>query len=336
MGKYFLIGIFVSLIVFLVPSVFGQMVDSDGDGVLDEFDNCPGTNPNEGMPIILKNPEFLGCSCSQIFEIMRNEYCKDVYCHPNRPLEIRNRAYSSRPNPCPPPMCEGGDLYEYVVDEIPCVRGVEASYECEEIVTVDSELCVDDDVFLDDSPSIDVLEDSFYDVLVKSYLKGSVFVDILGMRNKSELMKNEEAVLNRVNVDRVVDFDERIINDNALVVADVSFVVKPDSYYSVDNFVLIERVIGDISNKNIVVHNEGFFDEDLQVIVWEVDELKDKFVFGYRITPGSTVDFDFLVQGDVNSFIFSRLVLPLLMLIGIIAFVVFWIINLREKNNVFK
>ena len=319
----------------LVLSVFSFGLDSDGDGVLDDFDNCPGTNPNEKLPIILRNPEFLGCSCSQIFELMRDEYCVDVYCFPGKPLEIRNRAYSSRSDPCPPSECVDGDLFEYVVDgEIRCHRGEELPYECVEVVTENADVCVSDGVL--DFEEDEVVKDDVFSLIVDSYFDDSDFVGVLDFRNYDELVSVHEVVSSRVSVERVVEFSERVINNRSVFVMDVSLVVEPDSYFVVDDFVFVERIIGDLSNRNVVVGDALFFDEEDQLIVWSVDSLNEKTVFSYRITPGYELDFDFVVQGDVRNLVFGRLLLPIVLLIVIVGFVVFFIINLKNKNEVFK
>ncbi|MCC7574263.1 hypothetical protein KO361_01610 [Candidatus Woesearchaeota archaeon] len=325
------------MLSFIVIAQSSDRIDSDGDGVIDAFDNCPDTNTGEGLPIILRNPDFLGCSCSQIFSLMEQEYCKEVYCFPNRPLEIRNRAFSSRPNPCPSPRCEGNTLFSYVIDEIRCHSGKELPYECEEIIIENSDICinglldVEDFFVVDDSVPIDI-----YDLVVLSYLEGSVFVDYFDMRSKSSLINNNDVVLDNVVVEREVSVNERLVNNRRIVVADVSLVIIPDNYVRLDDFIIVERIHGDLSNKNLVINGDYFYDSSKQLILWRVDSLKDEVVFSYRITPGFDLDFEFFVQGDVKNTLFRELLLPLFLLTLLIGLVVSWIISMHEKNRVFK
>ena len=335
--SFLLKSVFVfSLLVLFIPFVSSQIIDSDGDGISDDFDMCPGTNPREDLPIVLRNPEFLGCSCSQIFSLMEDAYCKDVFCMPNRPLEIRNRAFSARPNPCPPARCVGDTLFEYKTDPIKCQNGVEMDYECFEVITENSEICInmveDDFVFSD----VVVPDMDIFDLVTRSYLDGSLFIDLLGLRNKDDLVLNNDRILNRVSVTRNLSVSSRRVGSVEVFSLDVSLIVVPDKHFVVDDFVFVERVIGNLDNKNVVASDGLFFDEVNQLLVWKLDSLKDEVVLSYRITPASDFDFEFFVQGEVKSFVFRELVLPLLILVLVFFLLGFWIINMKQKSNVFK
>lgn len=324
------------IIIFSSQIVLSHKIDSDGDGVIDEYDRCPGTNPDAVLPIILRNPEFLGCSCAQIYELMREEYCKDIYCHPGRPLEIRDRTHSSRPNPCPPPRCEGFTLYEYRTDEIRCFNGREQQYECEEIITKDADECINQEIITPVEQE-EPREEDIFDLLISDYSdENSKFVSLLKMRTREEIIKNNHEVLGAVKIIRQVELEERTINNQPIVIADVSIIVSPNKYQKVENFVLMEKIIGDLSNKNLVFREESFFDEKKQIVVWEVDELKEDMIFTYRVTPGENIKFEVVVQGKTKSTLFKQLIVPLMILILIIGIAVTWIINVREKSNVFK
>lgn len=324
-------------IILVFQNVLGQKIDSDGDGVLDEFDMCPDTSPDAVLPIILRNPEFLGCSCPQIYELMREEYCKDVYCHPGRPLQVQDRSFSSRINPCPLPRCEGTTLYEYTTGPIRCINGREQSYECEKIITADAEECINQELTEPVEAEELPRERDIFDLLVDDYsYEHSKFVNLLMIKSREELIENNYDVLRRVEVTRVVELNERIINNRALVVADISIYVNPKNYYFIEDFVLIEQIIGDLSNKNLVLRDEFFFDEEKQIVVWKIDELKDELVLTYRITPGEDISFEMIVQGEVKSRVLQQLLIPLAILILIVAVGVVFIINMKEKNNVFK
>lgn len=330
------------LALILIPSVYGQRIDSDSDNILDEFDNCLNTDPHEILPLILTNPEFIGCSCSQIYDVFEDNYCIDVYCFPNMPLEIRERKVSARPTPCPASECEGFDLVEYETGPIECVRGKESVFECDRIVTENADVCVDPANNLSDITNLDnsannLKNDTYvFDKIVSSYRQESFFAELLEVRNLSELVDNEEEVLDKINVERIVDLNERIINDQIVLVADITLVVSVSNNYLVEDFVLIEALISDVASKNIIIEDELLFDEDRQLIVWQVESLKDEVVFNYRITPGDNLDFDFVVQGDVKSLVLNQIIIPISLLILVVGFVVFWIINMKEKNNVFK
>jgi hypothetical protein len=336
-NKDFLLkNVFVfTLLVLFIPFVSSQVFDSDGDGISDDFDLCPDTSPREGLPVILRNPEFLGCSCSQIFSLMEDAYCKDIFCMPNRPLEIRNRDFSSRPNPCPSARCINNTLFEYKTEPIRCQRGVELAYECFEVVTENSDICInmaeDDFVFENITDDFDI-----YDLVTKSYLDNSNFVELLGINNKDVLISSNNRILNRVSVNRNVSVSSRRVGNVEVFSLDISLVIVPDKHYVVDDFVFVERVIGTLDNKNLIINDDLFFDEENQLIVWKLDSLKDEVVLSYRITPASDFDFEFFVQGEVKSFVFRELILPLLILVLIFFLLGFWLINMREKSNVFK
>ncbi|MFP4567315.1 MAG: hypothetical protein ACLFN8_00055 [Candidatus Woesearchaeota archaeon] len=329
---------FISCVFFVLGLVFFssgevEVFDSDRDGVSDDYDRCLGTNSKEGLPIILRNSEFLGCSCSQIFNLMNDNYCLDIYCFPNKPLEIRERDYSARPNPCPPARCDGFDLVEFVTEPISCNNGVEAKYTCREVITENAEVCLnndEDDLIVDIDES--VYDDDFYDLVVSSYLEDSVFLDLFSARSKLDLIDYNEEVLKRVNIERVVNFSSRVINNREIFFADIYLIVEPDNYFFVDDFILVERILGDLSSRNIVIQDEYFFDESNNLIVWRVPSLKERTIFSYRITPSDNLDFDFIVQGDVNNSVFLRLILPILLVVLLIGFVVFWIIHRRDED----
>ena len=329
--------LFILMLLLLVQSVFAQRLDSDGDGILDDFDNCPDTNPNHNLPIVLRNPEFLGCSCPQIFNLMQDEYCQEVFCLPNRPLEIRDRSFSARQNPCPPPRCEGNTLIRYDVDSIRCVNGVELPYVCEEQIIENAEFCINkENESFGRERDVLIQERDMFDLLTRSYLEGSRFVELLDVRDRYALIENQESVLRRLSVERDVEISERVINDRLVFVVDVSLVVRPSSYFVVDDFVLIEQIKGDITNKNLVMGDELFFDDKNQLIVWVAESVKDEVVFNYRITPGADLDFEFVIQGEPKSLVFRQLILPILLLVLVVGFFIGLFINMKEKNKIFK
>jgi len=321
---------------FLVLAQSHNIGDSDEDGINDDFDKCPNTRSREELPIMLRNPEFLGCSCSQIFNLMRGEYCKEIFCLPNRPLEIIDRHISSRPNPCEPSRCEGTTLIEFVVDEILCHQGREKPYECREIITNNAEVCINpievNHTFIPDRP---IIVDIF-DVVTRTYLDNSLFINLLNMRSKEELIAINDLVLNNINVKQVVDTSERVINNNRILVSDVSIIVSPDDYVIVEDFILVKRLIGDLSNKNVVFFEEAFFDVETQVVVWKVDYLKDDAVFKYRITSGKDVTSEFFVQGNIKKTFFRNLFLPILLILVLISFFILKFFILNDRNKVFK
>lgn len=321
-------------LVFSV-SVNSQLVDSDGDGVSDDFDMCPNTPPRENLPIVLRNPEFLGCSCSQIFEIMKDEFCVDIYCHPGRPLEIRERSFSARPNPCPPKRCDDSTLYVYSVDVITCFQGKEMPYNCTELVIEDAEECL----FFEEviaQPPVSVVNKTVFYYITKSYFDDSELINIFRMKDEKTLQSIHEDLFNKVSVERLVEVSERKINNKTVYVKDVTLVVSPRNYFLVEDFVFVERLKGDFSDSVLIVEGDHFFDDVLNLIIWEKDSLSKKAYFKYRVTPSVDLDFETVLYGTAKSSWVYNVLFPFLMLVILISFFVFWVINKRNKSNVFK
>jgi len=266
---------------------------------------------------------------------------------PNKALSITERKISSRSNPCPSSECRGPDLTEFKLKKpIKCLNGVELSYECEEVIIENSSVCSetsdlvnnisDNDGAVVELDNFSASNDHIFNLVVDSYNEESLFAELFRLSNISELRLVEKNVLSKVNIERVVDLNERMINGQSVIVADISLIVTPSQYFNVEDFILIEAIKGDVSSKNVVIDDELFFDKDNQLIVWSVDSLRDEVVFNYRITPGTDLEFEFASQGSVKSLLFKQVILPILLLIIIVGVVVFWFINMREKNNVFK
>lgn len=322
------------LLLVLVPYASAQRVDSDGDGVLDEFDNCPNTNPEHGLPIITRHPEYIGCSCPQILKKLEDNYCVDVFCFPDRPLEIRERTTSSREAPCPRRRCEGTTLYEYKTGTIRCIQGQEEPYECEEVITPNAEECINNEITTP-TPQQPTTQD-IYDVITKSYLEESRFIEILNMRNREQIQQNSKDVQKRITTERTTNLLERTSNNVAITTKETIIQVTPNNYYIIKDFVLIERIKGNLVNKNLVISGDYYFDEERQIIVWELNELNKQETFSYKITPSTQIEQETIIQGTVRSKALIQLVLPILLIIAIITGFVVWLINKKEKNNVFK
>ncbi len=322
----------IILTLLLVTSATARM-DSDGDGIIDDFDQCPGTNPRDGLPIILRNPEFIGCSCPQIRELMREEYCKDVYCVPGRPLEIIERSTSSRPNPCPRPRCEGTTLYKYETDTIKCLRGKELPYECEEIIIEDAEECKQKPE--EPQEKQEEIPDTF-DIITETYIYESRFAELLNTRRKETLKRIDEEVKQKVIIERTTEVKHRTINEQEITFLEVTLTIRPKRYYEINNLILLEVIQGDLTNRILAINDKTFYDEDLQIIVWETDSLNKEKTFTYRVTPYTELSHEVILQGEIKSNILTELVLPIILLIAIITITVIWMINKKEKNKIFK
>lgn len=146
---YTILAYFLLIVMLVTPAIAQTtVIDSDGDGIGDNYDGCPGTISKDDLPVVKQGTKNLGCSCEQIRENLDvQDECLDFFCYAGRPLSIRERAYSSKKIECGKEYCIGDDLYAFKNNEQPlCINGyIDVKY-CEPKVTLNSELCINGSV----------------------------------------------------------------------------------------------------------------------------------------------------------------------------------------------
>lgn len=327
---FYIISTILILLAISSQSLARTNLDSDGDGILDTHDNCPNTNPYEKLPIILRNPEYLGCSCSQILQQMKDEHCKEIYCFPERPLEIRNRATSSNPKPCPPNRCEGTTEYKYVTNTIQCVNGKEQPYTCEEQIIENSPNCEEK------TTTQTITTKTTYQEITRTYLNNKYYLELLNMKTEQQLQQNHEDLLKNINLNKQLEETTRTINNREITTTDTIITIQPNKNTIIRNLIVLEKIKGDLKDKNLVIQGDHHYDEELQIITWTIPELKQPKTLTYRITPHRNIQTETILQGTIKKTTLQKTIIPLIILIILISITTYKIIMIKEKNKVFK
>jgi hypothetical protein len=273
-----LFGLFFILVLISSFSALGQIEDSDADGIVDGVDACSKTNSQEGLPIQVRDKEYLGCACSQIYEITGDNYCLDVFCSSQRPLLIESRSYSSRETSCSADYCVRNTLYDYPKNiQVPCFNGKEEPYDCTPKIIENSEECINGTI----GQYVPQVNKNTYDesfgILLDDYEKMQLRVygvsqeneirTVLGISGEALLREREEFTMNSLKIDKQTTNEKRIILNSEKIVAIKKITIIPNRYITMyDVFVFEELPRGTeiflkdvIPGMEVVYQDEGPF-----------------------------------------------------------------------------
>lgn len=107
-------------------------IDSDHDGVIDQYDICPNTPREETIVDPKENYEYAGCTCEQIKQkINLTNPCIEFFCY-GEILEIKEKTHYGELIYCPEDTCVGYDFYDFPPDGYnQCENGEPKKYSCE-------------------------------------------------------------------------------------------------------------------------------------------------------------------------------------------------------------
>jgi hypothetical protein len=312
----FLSFIFVALTLFsLVSAQQIQQEDSDADGIVDGIDVCPATNSEEGLPINVRDKDYLGCACSQIYEKTGENYCLDVFCSSARPLLIKERTYSSRETNCPSDYCVGLTLYDYPANiQVPCIDGEEEIFECKVRVFENITACIngsvsqyeqkvdsDNENIAQDLPSI--LLDDYEKLQLRAYgiSQDIVIRTNLGISGEELFLKQSEKTMNSVIIEKYLTSETKILISTEKTISTKKIVITPNKHITLKEVYVFEELPreSEVELKEIIPGTEVVFQEgEPAILVWKVDKISGPSEITYQVVKP--------LKGESNTLIVAK------------------------------
>ncbi|MBD3209362.1 hypothetical protein GF367_03000 [Candidatus Woesearchaeota archaeon] len=142
-----LLGAFLALGVLLVGAdevslLDGAVADADADGVIDDYDACPGTPAGTTIVDPSANVAYAGCTCDQVGQLIdTTNPCYSFFCF-GTVLELSERPYDGPAVDCPDDYCDGFTLFDFPPGGYPrCIDGEVVPYSCDPTVVVNASAC---------------------------------------------------------------------------------------------------------------------------------------------------------------------------------------------------
>lgn len=339
-GIYFF-AIFL-LAFSILPFVSAQAEeDSDGDGVFDQSDACSQTNYEEGLPIIVQHREFLGCSCSQIYEKL-GEYCYDVFCSTGRPFSMKARTYSSRFTSCEEDYCREETLYDFPSNtRVECVDGKEKSFSCDPIIIKNSELCINSSVpqynakeEKEEVLSDVVLLDNYEKLQKRAYaLSQNTEIKIgLGISGEELFLQESEETMDSVIIEKTIKTESRTIADEEKIISIKTIKITPNKHKTLNEVYIFEELPrgAKIELREVIPGTEVVMQEEGPVIlVWNIEKISEPVELTYQINKRFEGESNtLLVAKEIRSGFWKMMILPII----VIGIAVYFFIRTSEKS----
>jgi hypothetical protein len=331
-------GLFFFFVLISCFSTLAQIEDSDADGIVDGIDACSKTNTEEGLPIQVRYKEYLGCACSQIYEMTGDNYCLDVFCSSQRPLLIDSRSYSSRETSCSEDYCVNSTLFDYPVNiQVACFDGKEQTYDCTPKIVENSQECINGTIRQYEPENENNYAESF-GVLLDDYEKMQLRVfrvsseneirTVLGISGEELLRERMKLTMNSLRIDKHVKNEKRVIVNSEKIVAIKKITIYPDRFITMyDVFVFEELPRGsEIELKEVIPGMEVVYqDEGPVLLVWKIDKISDKYEITYQVNrPFEGESNTIVIAKEIKNSSWMLALIPLaliLIFIGIFMYV---------------
>lgn len=326
--------------------------DNDGDGVVNGMDMCPGTNPEEGLPIMIKDKTYLGCACSQIYEETGDNYCFDIFCSSNRPLLIEERMYSSRETNCSNDYCLNSTLYDFPANtQVLCVGGKERQFDCTPKVIEGSEECVNGTIRQyewgskkeDKGDVLPVLLDDYEKLRLRAYgISQDVTIRTsLGISGEEVFARQEEKTMNSLKIDKHLATEKKELAAKEMTISFKKITITPNKYITLKDVYVFEELPreSEVKLKDIISESEIIFQEESPaLIVWKLDKISGPVEISYQVNKP--------LQGESNTLIIAKEVINRKWMLGLIplAMIIVFIIifmhvsakSVPRRKKIFK
>ncbi len=338
-GKIILLLLAVSILLVLsVILVRAQSTDSDSDGILDNVDVCSGTNSQTDLPIITQNKEYLGCSCSQIDELIKEKYCYDIFCEAGRPFSLQERTISSRKIFCESDYCIGNTLYAFPnISEVKCINGKEELFSCAPNITEPSDLCKQNIISQKkqnlSQPETEqkVLLGDKEKLMKRAYSLASQDISILnglGIVDESLFLNRSSETIAALNVEKNTTKEVRNLGGASKEVTIRTITLTPNRYRSFKNVYVFEELPREynIESKDVIPQQAVVMQEDGPVLlVWKLDNIKGKVTLSYQINNDFNGETNTLVVArEIHNSSWMWLFVPLIIVIFLILAFLRW------------
>jgi len=300
----FVVALMVIFTLFMRAAT-AQGVDSDGDGIKDSYDACPGTISADYLPIIKIHTELLGCSCEQIQEkLAAQKDCIHLYCFAQTPLDIQELTQSSKPIECGADYCIGNTLYDFPQPGIvSCSNGFPPQGICTPSITNNSEKCITGEVPqknqqaspTENNPPAQTTID-IYDVV----LENSQIRSFLGNPTRQQFMDNSDSVMSELTILRNIT-QKRIGKSNATIPF-ITVTVLPKPGKVIDKAAIIEQVNGDIKPDSFIFYGQQPLRAGHNTFIWLFDNTLDNGIsVSYQVNEPVEVSANTMIVGVVKN-----------------------------------
>jgi hypothetical protein len=316
---YFFAGfiiVILTLVLTIHSFVLAQEDDGDADGIIDSIDACPLTNALEGLPINVRDREYLGCSCSQIYEKTGTNYCLDVFCSTDRPLLINERAYSSRVTNCSSDYCVRSTLYDYPENtQTACIDGKEKSFDCTPKIVENASVCINGTILqyeLKNSAGINngftpdtntVLLDDYEKLQLRAY---SISQDItirttLGISGEELFLKESKKTMDLIKIDKSMTTETKTLINTEKTITTKTITITPNKHITLKKIYVFEELPREakVELKDIIPGAGVVYRADGPVIlVFEIDKISKPTEITYQVVKP--------LQGESNTLVIAK------------------------------
>jgi hypothetical protein len=310
--------------------------DTDADGVLDNADVCPSTNLEEGLPIVIRDKEYLGCSCSQIYEKLGDIYCYDIMCATGRPLSLNPRADSSRETDCSSDYCINYTLYDYPEKkQVLCVDGKELNYSCDPAIIENSALCMNGSVKqyeeqTGEKPVLDtdnkiLLDD--YEKLQKRAYAISQDVTIrtgLGISGETIFLARSQRTMDAIKIEKHLTTESKVFGNTEKTISTKNITIIPNRHRVLKKVYVFEELPrgAKVNLVDVIPKSETIYKENGPVIlVWEIEKVSKPTVITYQINAPLQGDSNTLVVAkEIKNTLWKFMIVPFIVIVGIVIF----------------
>lgn len=339
----------IILSVLLLPLVFAQYDDSDGDGVVNPYDACPATNNQEGLPIITQNKEYLGCSCSQILE-KTGEYCYDVFCATGRPFMIRTRETSSRQMDCGADYCINNTLYDFPDNKVlACADGIEEKYSCNATLTENAQLCINGSVpqFIvekQNSTEQILILDDYEKLQNRAYLasQNNEIKTGLGISAKESFILQSKQTMENIDITKNLAAESKVIYGTEKTISIEKLTISPKKHRTLTEVYVFEELprSANVHSDEVITENEVAYEDNETpvLLVWKIDKVSKPVELTYQINRQLSGESTTLVVArEIKTDFWKMMILPVLLIIAaVFVFVKTYEKSVPKRKKIFK
>lgn len=300
MNKITTTFVFIILFVITLTAVSAQsQVDTDYDGIRDSSDKCLNTPRTVGIPTITRNPEFIGCSCNQIRELIDVPDCANMVCSAGTELSI---FYKEEPYKitCSETYCDGYDLYDFPepTQEDMCREGKKQKTECVPVITKDSESCKRNLY-----PQLKDLNKEEPEIVEPEQILEEENLDLENIyetyRNQPSLSQLSKADFNTLveSSDNYAILEEKTLQEEKDIsgiqteVLKKQIKVKPIDGYYLKNIVILEKINQELDFNQLIFEQEPLIiDNEQNVVVWQIDTIEEERTISYSLPSTKELD----------------------------------------------
>jgi len=336
----------------IISYVRAETTDSDQDGVTDSQDSCLNTPVGEILPLSTTNPEYIGCSCTQIITKLGNEQCFDIYCVEGKPLSVSERIYSKDKISCTQDYCIDSLLYDFPDPQNAlCRDGFPQEIPCEPTMRRNSAACVSGEI-----PQYDDVqrlkeeqqksEQTQQPEIKQTELKDEVYSILLeNLKLKTSLgIINREDYQNKIISNDIITKQQKITvisisNSSNASITENAIKIKPRQGTTLKDVIVLER----LNLQNGLTKEDFIFQEkpetlssDPWIVYWKIDEINSEKIINYRIREQTQFEPDLLLLAQVKTPSVFWQIIPIVLIVFVVILMYVWFKRNLTQRKIFK